>query len=101
MPNDHVILNVHLQAGAGREEEAGTQLRSLIGPTREEPGCITYLLHRDPENPSKFMFYEEFASEAALQEHTRSPHFLAWVAYQAAHEGVIESAIVTRWRSFA
>ncbi len=29
MANDHVILNVHLQAAAGREEEAATQLQKL------------------------------------------------------------------------
>ncbi len=99
MPSDHVILNVHLQAAAGREEEAATQLRKLVAPTRSEPGCVTYLLHRDPQDPAKFMFYEEFRSQEALQEHNRSPHLQAWVAYQAAHEGVIEKSTLTYWRT--
>ncbi len=37
------------------------------------------------------MFYEEFQSDEALREHTQSPHFQEWVAYQAAHEGLIEN----------
>ena len=101
MPNDHVILNVHLQAAAGREEEAATQLRKLVGPTRNEPGCVNYLLHRDPQDPRKFMFYEEFRDETALQEHNKAPHFQEWVAYQAAHERLIEKATVTYWRSLS
>lgn len=101
MADDHVILNVHLQAAAGREEEAATQLRKLLAPTRSEPGCVRYLLHRDPQDATKFMFYEEFRSEEALQQHTKAPHFQEWVAYQAAHEGLIEKAVVTYWRSLS
>jgi quinol monooxygenase YgiN len=101
MANDHVILNVHLQAAAGREEEAATQLRKLLAPTRREPGCVNYLLHRDPKDPTKFMFYEEFKSEEALQDHTKAPHFQEWAAYQAANEGLIEKATVTYWGSLS
>jgi quinol monooxygenase YgiN len=101
MPNDHVILNVHLQAAAGREEEAAAQLRKLVAPTRREPGCVQYLLHRDPQDPTKFMFYEEFQSDDALQQHTQAPYFQEWVAYQAAHEGLIENVTVTFWRSLS
>jgi len=100
MFSDHVILNVHLQAAPGREEEAAIQLQKLLGPTRSEPGCITYLLHRDPGDPAKFMFYEEFVNQDALEQHNKSAHFLEWVAYQSAHEGLIEKAILTYWRSF-
>jgi len=101
MPNEHIILNVHLQAAAGREEEAAAQLRRLLVPTRSEPGCVNYLLHRDPQDATKFMFYEEFRSQAALEEHSKAPHFQEWVAYQAAHEGLIENATVTYWRSMS
>lgn len=99
MSNDHVILNVHLQAAPGREEEAATQLRNLIAPTRSEPGCVTYVLHRDPQDPTKFMFYEEFRNQDALEAHSKMPHFQNWVAYQAAHDGLIEKSTVTYWRS--
>jgi quinol monooxygenase YgiN len=101
MPNDHVILNVHLKAATGREEEAATQLERLVAPTRSEPGCVKYLLHRDPQDPAKFMFYEEFRSENALEEHRTAPHFQQWVAYQAAHEGLIETTNVTYWRALS
>lgn len=101
MSTDHVILNVHLQAAEGREEEAATQLTKLIAPTRDEPGCVKYLLHRDSQDPAKFMFYEEFRSQDAVQAHNQSEHFQKWVAYQAAHEGLIEKAFVTYWTLFS
>ena len=99
MPNDHVILNVHFQAAAGREEEVATQLRKLVAPTRSEPGCVNYLLHRDPEDPAKFMFYEEFRSEDAVKEHNQAAHFQEWVAYQAAHPGLFDNVAVSYWRT--
>jgi quinol monooxygenase YgiN len=101
MSNDHVILNVHLQAAAGREEEAAAQLSKLVPATRSEPGCVTYLLHRDPQDATKFMFYEEFRNQDALEAHGKAPHFQEWVAYQAAHGGLIEESTVTFWRSFS
>jgi quinol monooxygenase YgiN len=101
MPNDHVILNVHLRAAPGQGEEAAAQLQKLVAPTRSEPGCVTYLLHRDPQDPANFMFYEEFENQNALEAHAQTSHFQEWVAYQAAHKGLIEKSIVTYWRSFS
>ena len=101
MNTDHVVLNVHFQAAPGREEEVANQLKALVAPTRNEAGCLKYLLHRDPENAGKFMFYEEFADESALQAHVQTPHFQAWVQYQASHEHLLESTVVTKWRSIA
>jgi len=101
MNTHHVVLNVHIQAAPGREEEVASQLKALVAPTRDETGCIKYLLHRDPENPAKFMFYEEFTDEMALERHRQTPHFQAWAQYQANHEHLIESTVVTKWRSIA
>jgi quinol monooxygenase YgiN len=102
MNNDDVILNVHIEAAAGQEENLAEQLRALVAPTRAEAGCLTYELHRDPQNPSKFMFYERFRSQAALDEHLASPYFKAFVAYRAArHPDPVASIVITTWRSIA
>jgi quinol monooxygenase YgiN len=47
------------------------------------------------------MFYEEFRNQDALEAHGKAPHFQEWVAYQAAHGGLIEESTVTFWRSFS
>lgn len=47
---------------------------ALVEATRQEEGCLSYELF-DGENDS-FLFYEHWASKAALDTHSRSEHFL-------------------------
>jgi quinol monooxygenase YgiN len=102
MNNDDVILNVHIEAAGGQEEKLAEQLRALVAPTRAEAGCLTYELNRDPKNPAKFMFYERFRGQAALDEHLASPYFKAFVDYRAAlNPDPVASIVITTWRSIA
>jgi quinol monooxygenase YgiN len=94
-----VILNVHFQAVPGHEEELGKLLRGLVAPTRMEPGCLVYELHYDPEDPGKFMFFEKFASQSAVDEHSSAPYLKTLSHYLKANPGT--SITLTRWRSFA
>jgi quinol monooxygenase YgiN len=94
-----IVLNVHMEAVPGREKELGIQLRALLVPTRGEPGCIVYELHLDPENPAKFMFYEKFKSQAALDEHVNSAHFQKFLAYRKDHGDPVAVTHVTRWHA--
>ena len=68
----------------------------------DEPYDHPLWLHRDPQNPTKFMFYERFRSQAALEEHLASPYFKAFVAYRAAlNPDPVASIVITTWRSIA
>jgi quinol monooxygenase YgiN len=60
---------------AGHEEEAVGLFRELTGPTRAEPGCRMYLVHRSAADPRKFFLYEQYDDQAALDAHRASPHF--------------------------
>jgi quinol monooxygenase YgiN len=97
MSNESIVLNVHMQAVPGRERELESELRALLVPTRKELGCLSYELHRDRENPHKFMFYEKFDSQAALDAHIHSPHFQKFLAYRATGSDPVAAAEVTRW----
>ncbi len=94
-----IVINAHIHATAGREDELQKQLQALVAPSRLEPGCLYYALHIDPESPGKFMFYEKFASQAAIDSHLLTPHFLALANYLKTHDGLIASQTVTHWRS--
>ena len=94
-----IILNAHLHAAPGRENELGNALRSLVAPSRLEPGCLTYELHQDVERPGSFMFYEKFADQEALDAHLATDHFKALQTYLSAHEGLIATQSVTKWQS--
>lgn len=63
-----------MRAKAGKEEELKAALDSLIETTRKEDGCVTYALHRGTEDPSLFVFYENWASADHLDAHLAAPH---------------------------
>ena len=71
----------------------------LLLPRTQEPGCLVYELHFDPEDPSKFMFYEKFANQAAVDHHLNTPHFKQFQNYLKANEPIAAQS-VTRWRNF-
>ena len=62
-----VVAN--FQAKPGKEAELKKILVGLVAPTRQEAGCISYDLHQSPEDPTKFLFYETWASKAQLDVH--------------------------------
>lgn len=68
---------------AGEEEAVAAALRQLLPPSREEPGCLALIAHRDPEDSRVFFFYEQWADEAAALAHARTPHFERWALGEA------------------
>lgn len=64
-----------LRAKPGHEATLGEVLRDCVAPTRTEPGCRSYVLHEEVGAPGHFFFYEAWADQAALERHTRTPHF--------------------------
>lgn len=69
-----VTLTVTFQARPGKEAELRAALTGLLAPTRAEAGCINYDLHTAPDDPSKFLFYENWASNAHHETHDKTPH---------------------------
>jgi quinol monooxygenase YgiN len=62
------------QARPGKENELRAALIGLLAPTRKETGCVNYDLHSSREDPAKFLFYENWTGQAALDAHMQSPH---------------------------
>jgi autoinducer 2-degrading protein len=58
-----------LTVKAGHEEEFARTMRAAVPKVREEPGNHAYIFHRSTDNPRVFMFYEEYADQAALDAH--------------------------------
>jgi quinol monooxygenase YgiN len=70
-----LILAVNLTMSAGHENEITEMFRKLQAATRQEPGCIAYVVQRSRENPLHYFVYEQYKNEGALEEHRNSPHF--------------------------
>ena len=77
VPKDAVILTAMVKAKPGQEEAVKEVLLALIEPTRQEPGCLCYNLHQSQADPTQFMFYEQWASKAAIDAHGKTPHMKA------------------------
>ncbi len=77
MSTKNVVVVATLEAKPGREAELKQLLQSLLEPTRREAGCMQYDLHVSADQPTKFLFYEIWASREALEAHFQSPHLTA------------------------
>ena len=69
-----VRVVAHFIALPDKVEEVKSILSDLVEPTRQEEGCILYQLLQNPEVLTDFVFIEEWASEAQLDAHLKSPH---------------------------
>jgi quinol monooxygenase YgiN len=72
-----ITLLAMVQARPGKEKELRDALLGLVAATRKEAGCLNYDLHVSPQDPSKFLFYETWASQAAIDAHMKSAHVQA------------------------
>lgn len=80
MSEKTLTVVARIKAKKGAEEEVMQTLLSLIKPTRAEPGCIDYRLHQGAEDKSLFLFYENWTSKQALDEHLQKPYLQAFIA---------------------
>ncbi|MFQ5657244.1 MAG: putative quinol monooxygenase [Candidatus Methylomirabilales bacterium] len=63
-----------LKARPEKVNELSAVLMGLIAPTRQEPGCITYEMLQNKQDPTEFTFVEEWTDEAALVSHFGTSH---------------------------
>ena len=67
-----VVATFH--AKPGQEAELKKALIALVAPTRQEKGCLNYDLHVSAEDPTKFLFHENWTSKADLDAHLKNTH---------------------------
>lgn len=72
----YITLLAKVTAKPGAAEKLLPELQAMLEPSRKEPGCLKYVLHRLPEDQNTFWFVEEWKSREALDEHTKLPHYL-------------------------
>ena len=77
MPAMSLRVVARIKARSETVSEVRELLSSLVEPTRQESGCITYELLQNREDPTDFTFVEEWESEEALASHAVSDHLKA------------------------
>jgi quinol monooxygenase YgiN len=63
-----------LKAKAGKEAAVVEAMRSVIGPSRQDKGCIRYDLFEAQGAPGTLVNLETWASQEDLNAHMTSPH---------------------------
>jgi quinol monooxygenase YgiN len=72
-----VVVVAIITARPGAEAAMAAELAAQVAPTRQEPGCLRYDLHRDTANPATMVFLEAWATREDLKAHANTPRFLA------------------------
>ena len=97
MKNKSLTVVATFQARPGKEAELRAALVPLLAPTRQEPGCLNYDLHVAQDNPARFLFHENWTSQAHLDVHLKSPHLQALLPRVGAL--CIEPPQITLWEA--
>ena len=70
-----VVLAVTWMAKPGNEDEVAEIFRKLQAASRQESGCLMYIVHRHKTDSQRFFIYEQYRDDAALDAHRKSAHF--------------------------
>lgn len=69
-----LTIIAHIKSKPGMEQRMQQDLLGLLAPTRSEPGCITFDLLSDINDPTVFMLYENWENQAAIDAHFEQPY---------------------------
>lgn len=64
----------HIKARPDKVSEMREVLMALLEPTRNEEGCVSYILTQNTDDPTDFTFIEEWESLEAMSAHLGSSH---------------------------
>jgi quinol monooxygenase YgiN len=93
--HESLTVIAHIRAKPGQESRVREILQGLLSPTRTEAGCINYDLHQSQTDPALFVFYENWASEAHLEAHSKSSHIQSF--RKEAGEILAGPIEITKW----
>jgi quinol monooxygenase YgiN len=89
-----LFVFARFHARPGRQGALEQALRAVIGPTREEAGCLRIQLFRSTRDGRLFYIHSRWADEAAFELHATLPHTTQFLSRA---ESLIDHALdVTR-----
>jgi quinol monooxygenase YgiN len=73
-----ITIVAHMQCAPDTEAEILDATQWFIPATRAEPGCLEFYLHRQLDDPARFVWYENFVDQVAVDAHVASAHVARW-----------------------
>jgi quinol monooxygenase YgiN len=61
-------------AKGGEEDAVARALAHILAGARGAEGILAYQFHRDPADPRRFFFYEQYEDAAAYDRHLNAPY---------------------------
>ena len=90
---DVLTVVAKIRAARGKGDALAALLREQAAVVRKaEPGCLVYRPHRSRKDPDLFLFYEQYADDAAFDAHRKAPH-LAGYRERREREGLTEGTV--------
>jgi len=69
-----IVVTGRVQVPAERREQFVAIATDMCAASRDDDGCIGYRVYEDLEQPSRYVFIEEWRDDEALQSHFSQPH---------------------------
>jgi quinol monooxygenase YgiN len=69
-----LFIFARFHARPGNEHAAEQALRNVLGPSRQEAGCLSIHAFRSIRDPRLFYIHSRWTDEAAFETHASLPH---------------------------
>ncbi len=70
-----IVVAAKLKAIEGKGDALEREFRKLVPKVLNDPGAISYVVHRKVDAPNEFFVYEKYDSGEALKLHGSTEHF--------------------------
>jgi quinol monooxygenase YgiN len=78
-----LFIFARFHAREGQEAAVAAALQDVVGPSREEPGCLAIDAYRSTRNARLFYIHSRWLDEAAFETHALMPHTVRFIAHVA------------------
>lgn len=75
-----LFIFARFHAREGREAAIAAALQDVVGPSREEPGCLAIVAYRSTRDERLFYIHSRWVDEAAFETHALMPHTVRFIA---------------------
>jgi quinol monooxygenase YgiN len=75
-----LFLFARFHARPGRQSGVRRAIEEVQGPTRREPGCLSYQAFQSVRDRDEFYVHSRWRDRAAFEHHATLPHTLGFLA---------------------
>lgn len=74
-----LFIFARFHARPGQEATVAEALREVLGPSRQEEGCLSLHTFRSIRDPQLFYIHSRWKDEAAFDRHAQLPHTVRFI----------------------